>query len=342
MYAESMSQLKPPLSRLSELTHGQRADFFALLVDRVGSVTREGKPYYHCRFRDDRRIVSFMAWSDDRWFEQAERDWQPGQFYKLRAIYQEHERYGPQIELLNLRPATEADREDGFDPARFVESSKHDLDQLWQELRILASDNIHDESLRALVLTLLDRHAEPLKRLPVTRDRAYAYRGGLLEHLVSVTRIAVDLAGRYALAYPDLRPPLNRDLVAAGAILHELGKVQEFGTEIVAPALTIPGRLTGPLVLGHHLLHEAAAAQPDLNPELLQLLEHILLTPLYPADGSGPRWSLIPEGLLVQYADDLDLKMALYVRCLDRDTGPGPFTERDPVLGRQLFKGRKV
>src|SRR5205807_2596940 len=88
-----MSTGKPPLSRLSELASGQRADFFALLVDRSRGVTREGKPYYHCRFRDDRRTVSFMAWGDDRWFEPAERDWQPGQFYKLRAVYQEHERY---------------------------------------------------------------------------------------------------------------------------------------------------------------------------------------------------------------------------------------------------------
>src|SRR5262245_47967880 len=126
MYADSMSQPRPPLSRLSELTNGQRADFFALLADRTRGVTREGRPYYHCRFRDDRRVVSFMAWSDDKWFEPAEREWQAGQVYKLRATYQEHERYGPQIELLNLRAVNDEDRAGGFDPAEFVESSKHD------------------------------------------------------------------------------------------------------------------------------------------------------------------------------------------------------------------------
>lgn len=342
MYAERMSQPKPPLSKLSELTNGQRGDFFALLAEKARGVTREGKPYYHCRFRDARRAASFMAWSDDRWFEPAERDWQAGQCFKLRAAYVEHERYGPQIELHNIRPVNDDDADDGFDPALLVESSRHDLAQLWTELRTLATKHIHDESLCSVVLALLDRHAEPLRRLPLTRDRAYSYRGGLLEHLVSVTRVAIDLADRYSQAYPDLKPPLNRDLVAAGAILHELGKVSEFGDDAVTPALTVAGRLTGPLALGRDLLRDAAREQPGLNAELLQMLEHILLTPLYPADGSGPRWSLIPEGLLVQYADDLDLKMALYVRCLERDTGPGPFTERDPALGRQLFKGRSV
>jgi 3'-5' exoribonuclease len=330
------------LVRLSELAPGQRGDFFALLAERTRGLTREGRPYYHCRFCDSRRAVSFMAWSDDRWFEPAETDWRPGQFYKLRAVYQEHERYGPQIELLNLRPVTEADREDGFDPAQLVESTRFDVARLWEELRTLATENIQDEPLRGLVLALLDRHAEALQRLPATRDRAYAYRGGLLEHLVAVTRVAVDLAGRYAASYPELRPPLNRDLVTAGAILHDLGKVQELGDEAPVPQPTVPGRLAGPLVLGRDLLREGAREHPAVSAEVVQILEHILLNPLYPADGGGPRWSLTPEGLLVQYADDLDLKMALYVRCLDRETGPGPFTDRDPALGRQLFKGRTV
>jgi 3'-5' exoribonuclease len=213
---------------------------------------------------------------------------------------------------------------------------------LWIELRTLVRTWIQDEPLRGLVLGLLDRHAEPLQRLPASRDRAYSYRGGLLEHLVSVTRIAVDLAQRYTLAYPQLRPPLNRDLVTAGAVLHELGKVSEFGDDSPVPGWTIPGKLTGPTVLARDLVRDAARERGDVNPELVQLLEHIVLTPLYPPDGSGPRWPLIPEGLLVAYAADLDLKMAMYVRCLDRDTGPGPFTERDPALGRQLLKGRTV
>jgi 3'-5' exoribonuclease len=337
-----MSAAKPPLSRLSELVSGQRADFFALLQDRVPGVTGQGKPYFHCRFRDARRTVSLMVWSDDRWFEPAEQDWQVGQFYKLRAVYSEHERYGPQVELINIRAVTEADRADGFDPAAFVESSRHDVAHLLDELRTLASKHIADEPLRKLVLALLEKHAAALLRLPASRDRAYAFRGGLLEHTVSVTHVAIDLAERYAQAYPELRPPLNRDLVTAGAILHDLGRVAELGDEFPMPAVTVTGRLTGGSVLGRDLLREAAREHSEVSPELLGLLEHIVLTPLYSAEGGGPRWSLIPEGLIVQYAVDLDVKMALYVRCLTRDVGPGPFTERDPILARQLLKARGV
>jgi 3'-5' exoribonuclease len=341
-YVDGMSAPKPPLSRLSELAPGQRGDFFALLIDRTRGVTREGKPYYHCRFRNANRTVSLMVWSDDRWFEECENSWQVGRFYKLRAVYEEHERYGPQVEIHIIRPVTDADREDGFDEAQFVESSRHDLGHLFTELRSLGAKHIENESLRELVLGLLDQHQAALMRLPATRDRAYPYRGGWLEHTLSATRIAVDLAERYAQTWPDLRPPLNRDLVTAGAVLHDIGRVLEMGDDLPLPAVTVAGRLAGPLLLGRDLVREAARARPDVNPELVQLLEHILITSLYPPETGGPRWPLIPEGLIVQYAGDLDLKMAMYVRCLERDSSPGPFTERDPALGRQLLKTRGV
>src|SRR3954464_12618490 len=106
---------------LAALVPGQQADFFAVMLDRIRGMTREGRPYYHCRFGDARRTVSLMVWSDDRWYDQADAEWRAGQFYKLRAIFSEHERYGPQIELVNIRPVKDADRDDGFDPAALVE-----------------------------------------------------------------------------------------------------------------------------------------------------------------------------------------------------------------------------
>jgi 3'-5' exoribonuclease len=330
------SKTKAPLTRLSELRPGDRGDFFALLAERKHGVTQTGKPYFHCRFRDARRTVSFMAWGDDKWYAPCERDWQVGQFFKIRGVYSEHERYGPQIELLMLRPVSDADREAGFDESDFVESSRHDPAQMWTELRTLATKHVADEALRGLVLALLDEHAERLRVLPATRDRAYPYRGGWLEHVLSVTRVALHLAEHYALAWPDLRPPLNRDLIVAGALLHDLGRVREL--DDAGP--TVPGRLFGHALLGRDLVRDAAHKR-GLDGELLTLLEHVLLTPSHAADGIAAKMPLVPEGLIVQQADELDLRMASAARALLRDAGPGPFTERDPTAGR-LLKARGV
>src|SRR5206468_5910569 len=112
----AMARSKPTLARLHDLTPGQFADFFVLLAERTKGATREGKPFYTCRFKDAKRTVSLMVWADSGWFEACEKDWREGHFYKVRGGYVEHERYGPQIEIVNIRATTDADRADGFDP----------------------------------------------------------------------------------------------------------------------------------------------------------------------------------------------------------------------------------
>jgi 3'-5' exoribonuclease len=333
---------KPPVHRLSELAEGQLADFFALLIERTRGATREGKPYYLCRFRDLRRTVSHMAWGDGKHFADCEAKWQEGRFYKLRATYGVHERYGPQIDIAAIRDVSEEDRADGFDPAEFVEHSRYDRDQMFAELRGLVDSTVADEPLRRLVLGLLDRHAESLKHRPATLGKFHPFAGGLLEHTLSVTRTCLWLADRYIAHYPELKPPLNRDLVIAGAVLHDIGRVPELSDDPLLPQPTVPGRLLGHLVLGRDLVRDAAREQGDVNPELVQLLEHVLMTHLALPEWGSPRLPLVPECLILHHADDLDAKVEMYARCLTHDSAPGPFTERDPVLGRRLYKGRSV
>jgi 3'-5' exoribonuclease len=203
---------KPVIVPLHELTPGQHADFFALLAERNKHATRDGKPFYSCRFRDLKRTVAFMVWADGGYYDQCEGEWKVGQFFKIRGAFGEHERYGPQIEVQQIRLVNDADRADGFDPAEFVEGSRFDADAMLGELRAEVEKHIADEPLRRLVLTILERHAEPLKRLPATQRHFYPFPGGLLEHTLSVVRSCIDLAERYAARYPDLQPPLNRDL----------------------------------------------------------------------------------------------------------------------------------
>jgi 3'-5' exoribonuclease len=336
-----MPRPKPPVSRLSELQPGQLADFFALLAARTRGATRDGKPYYTCRFRDARRTAAAMVWADGGLFSECESGWREGQCYKLRATYGEHERYGPQLDIQNIRPATDADRADGFDPDEFTEHSRFDPRQTFAELRALAEQRIADDPLRRLVLTLLDRHTDALLRRPGSPRHYHPFPGGWLEHTLSVARSCIWLAEKYAAHYPELTPQINRDLLLAGAVLHDIGRVPELD-DGSPPQPTVAGRLVGHLFLGRDLVRDAAREQGDLNPELLQLLEHLVVSHLNLPEWGSPRLPLIPESLILHHADDLDAKLEMYARCLSRDTADGPFTDRDPVLNRQLFKGRTV
>ena len=209
------------------------------------------------------------------------------------------------------------------------------------EVRALAAEQIAHEGHRALVLDLLEQHAEELLRLPATRDRAYPYRGGLVEHTLAVATLALDLASRYAGALPPAvaaaqpRPGLRRGRAARPRPRAELGG------EEPPPAPTVAGRLVGPLVLGRDLVRDAARGRDDVDPEWLALLEHLLLTHSG-EDVAGSKGPAIPEGLLVQYADELDLKMSLFARCLERDARAGAVHRPRPGAGPTLLKARKV
>src|SRR5260370_25402955 len=213
---------------------------------------------------------------------------------------------------------------------------------MFAELVNLAETNLADLPLRKLVLTLLERHAESLKRLPATLKNFHPFRGGLLEHILSVTHSCLQLVEKYSAHYPDLQPPLNRDLVVAGAILHDIGRVVEFSDDPVSTQATVPGRLLWHIILGRDLVRDAARDQGDIDPELLQLLEHLIVTHLNLPEWGSPRLPLVPECLILHHADDPDAKLEMYARCLSRDQEDGPFTARDPVLGKQLYKGRSV
>jgi 3'-5' exoribonuclease len=340
-----MARPKPSLVRLCDLQSGQFADFFALLSERTKKETRDGKPYFSCRFRDARRTVAFMVWADGGWYELCDRDWREGQFYKIRGLYAEHEKYGPQIDIHNIRPVMDVDESDGFNASDFVvrSASTGDVESMFGELRCLAESEIADQPLRRLVLTILDRYAERFKLLPATTRHFYPFPGGLLEHTLSVTKSSLHLVEKYAAAYPELKPPLNKDLVVAGAILHDIGRVFEFDADS-SPTMqrTVPGRLVGPLFLGRDLVRDTARELGDVNPELLGLLEHLIVAHLNFLEKDSPRLPMTPECLILHHADALDAYMEMFIRCLSQDHDPGPFTTRDPILGRQLYKGHKV
>lgn len=334
---------KPVLAKLSDLRAGDYADCFVQLAAKTRGTTRDGKPFLTCKFRDARRTVGAVPiWEDSPHFEPAQ-EWRVGQFFKVRATHSEHEKYGPQLDVEQIRPVEERDRADGFTELDFTERSRYDPDVMLADLESLVSAEVADGPLRAVVLNLLGAHAAALKVLPGSARHYYPFAGGWLEHTLSVSRNAAWLAGRYAAAYPELNPPLNRGLVVAAAVLHDIGRVRELDAPPGQPVKdTVPGELLGRLFLGYDLIRAAAAGVPDLDPELLELLLHCVVAHLKQPEWGSQRPPCIPESLIVQSAADLDARMEMYARCLTRDTAEGPFTDRDPVFGRPLLKGRKV
>jgi 3'-5' exoribonuclease len=334
---------KPVLAKLSELQPGNYVDCFVQLAEKSRGTTRDGKPFVTCKFRDARRTVGAVPiWEDSSLFEDAQ-GWKAGQFFKVRATFTEHEKYGAQLDIEQIRLVEDRDRADGFTELDFTERSRNDPEAMFAELEALVTGEIADGPLRALVLNLLTANAPTLKTLPGSARHYYPFAGGWLEHTLSVARSCVWLADRYAAMYPELNPPLNRALVIAAAVLHDIGRVRELDAPPGQPTKdTVPGELFGRLFLGYEMIRTAAVSVPDLNSELLELLLHCIVAHLKAPEWGSTRQPCIPEALILHHAADLDARMEMYVRCLTRDTAEGPFTDRDPIFGRPLLKGRKV
>ncbi|MFO0918600.1 MAG: HD domain-containing protein [Planctomycetaceae bacterium] len=331
---------EPPVRRLSELEPGEHADCFAMLAKKELGKTRDGKPFYRAVFRDNRRSVTVMIWLDGGWFEACEQQWVAGGYYKVRCRYFENQ-FGSQIELEKIRPVDDDDAAAGFNPAEFSPATRFEPEQLFEELRRTAEGEIRDGAVRKLTVALLDRHREQLLSLAAAAYHHHAYRGGFLEHVLSVTKTACYLADKYRDHYPDLNPPISKSLIVAGAILHDIGKIQELQQRPAGAEYTPAGRLIGHIVLGRDMIRSAAADIPDFDPELLLRLEHVILSHQALPEWGSPIPPSTPEALLVHYADDMDAKLHMMVSALESGQTPGQkeFTSRDNPLKRRIFRG---
>ena len=333
-------ETEPAVRRLSEFEPGEQGDCFALLVKKDAGKTRDGKPFYRAVFRDIHRSVTTMIWLDGGWFEECDQRWLPGLCYKLRGRYFENQ-YGCQMELEKIRPVEEADAEAGFDLADFQPATRFDPEKLFVELVDLAHHEISDVPIRTLTVSLLEQNRDPLLTLAAAMQNHHAYRGGFLEHVVSVTKTACYLADKYREHYPDVTPPLSKSLIVAGAILHDIGKLQELIQQPTGADYTPRGRLIGHIVLGRDMVRAAAAEIPEMDTELLLRLEHMILSHQATREWGSPVVPSTPEALLVHYADDIDAKLHMMMTALDSEPTPGneEFTSKDNPMRRRIFRG---
>lgn len=332
-----MAATEARLVKLSDLAPGEAGDLFALLAGKERGTTRDGKPYYRLSFRDAARTVTTMVWHDSPFFEDCETRWKKGGFFKLRGRYSETS-YGPQVDLERARPVVEADALDGFDADEFYVSTRFDAAAMYRALVRLVEENVKDVPLRRLVLGLLADHEEALFRLPGEATRHHTAAGGWLEHVLSVTRTAAFLAQNYDDHYPGLG--LSKDLVVAGAVLHDIGKLAEFAPGPAGTGYTPRGRLIGHVLLGRDLVRDKACEIEGLDAEVLLRLEHILVSHHDVPEGGSPVPPSTPEALLVFHADTLDAKIDMMATALASPNPDGEaFTSRDNPLRRALFRG---
>ena len=337
-----MAQHNIRIVDLADMASGQEADVFVLLTAKEQLTTRDGKPYFKVTFRDARREISFPIWGNSPLAVDCRDVWQPGTFYKIRGVYRETD-YGPQLDIRRIREANESDADDGFSPEMCMPQSRFDIETMFGQLKTLVSEQIEAADLRGLVETILDENRQKLLTMPAARHNHHAYIGGLLEHTLSVAETCVYLADKYAGYYSQMQPPLDKGLVVAGAILHDIGKLRELAQNVATAEYTPAGHLIGHMLLGRDIVRETAARREanggSIDAETLLRLEHLILSHQRLPEWGSPKPPMTPEAMIVHYADDLDAKLHMMVSIIEEHSGDTAVTSRKNVLHQHVFRG---
>jgi 3'-5' exoribonuclease len=328
---------------LHEMEPNQEADFFALLSEKELLKTKQGKPYLQVVFRDAFREVRFPVWSDAVAYKEI-RNFKPGTFCKLRAMYviTPNPKFGfnERLEIRRIRPVTDDDAKDGFDPIALRPKSPLPLEKMFEELQRIAANQLGKGNLFNLVTKILKDHRAGILTCVAARQHHHCYIGGLLEHTLSVTKIAVALVDHYHNTYPERKENISRGLVVAGAILHDVGKVREYEPELGSLRHSTEGELIGHALLSRDLIREAAK-EIKLEPAIQTRLEHIVVAHQRFPDWGAAKPPMSLEAMIVHHADSCDALLGCFWNTFSQDMTDYELTSKKNVLGYPLLKPNK-
>jgi 3'-5' exoribonuclease len=191
--------------------------------------------------------------------------------------------------------------------------------------------SVGEPGLRALLSGLLGAETDTgraFRLAPAAKQNHHAWLGGLLEHTLSVCAVCDTLAAHYGSV-------IDRDLLIAGALLHDIGKVREIGARAGFP-YTDEGKLLGHILIGLQMVADAAAGVSELGSARLLLLQHLLASHQGRYEWHSPREPRTLEALILHYADDLDAKLNQAATLID--AVPAGWSAYDRSLGRDFLR----
>jgi 3'-5' exoribonuclease len=282
------------ITDLASFDESRLFDSYFLVLHKQQRTTKSNKPYLNLILGDKTGQVEGRVW--DLGDPRIAKDFERGDIVKVRGcVSRFDDRLQLKIDQLRKSAGGEADKTD------LLPSTTCNVEELWQQLLGFV-ESFTDPHLKRLLTTLLADVglAQAYREAPAAKQLHHAYLGGLLEHVVSLLKLADRVAPHY--------PVLHRDLLLTGVILHDIGKVRELAWD-VGFEYTVEGTLLGHIQMGMELVEKTIANLPDFPPRLKTLVIHVILSHHGKLEFGSPKLPMIPEALVLNFVDDLDAKM---------------------------------
>jgi len=318
--------MKSPLAR--ELKPNEIATAIFLVQTKEIRQKRTGEPYLSMVLSDRSGEIDAKMWDNvAEVMDTFDRD----DFIKVKGLLQLYNNR-PQFTIHKLRLVQQHE----VDFADFFPASARDPEEMWAELRGVVA-GLTNPHIRALLIAFLDdpEIAVRYKIAPAAKTIHHAFRSGLLEPVVSLCGLAKLAASHY--------PSVDLNLLIAGAVLHDIGKIHELTYER-GFAYSTEGQLLGHISIGMRMVADKLRDLPDFPNGLRNLVEHMILSHHGQLEFGSPKLPAFPEALLFHYLDDMDSKMECMRALIEKEPqAEGLFTPWSSALERVVLrKGRYV
>ena len=315
-----------PGKKIAELTVGERVTATYAVRDK-SLAPFKSKPgqYLSLTLGDATGEITARMWDNA---EEAAALFQTGDAIIVRAKVEEY-RGQKQLVIEKLKKA----EQDARQKSELLPQSPRDLDALRQRL-LGYIEEVQAPRLRALLDAFFgdEEFLERFCAAPGAKRLHHAHVGGLLEHTVGVVQILETVA--------EIHPELDRDLLIAGALLHDLGKIHELEVG-AAFEYTDAGRLLGHIVLTDRMVMEEIEQIEDFPEEMANRLTHLLLSHHGQKEYGAPVLPMTAEACALHYADNLDAHVQYFSQVVQDGAGSGNrWSDYQKLFDRYIYIGQ--
>lgn len=306
------------MTKIGEMVQGQRLTLPLLIKDEKNGTTSKGAPYLTLTLQDNSGTI------DGKFWDVKEEDKQQIKVGEVCLLTFEVLDYNHNLQL-RINHAEAMDQSQVSMEEYVIASGISEADRR-EELKKLIN-SIQNENYRKLVLGMLKKVGEKYLTYPAASRIHHNWLGGLSEHSLSMAQMAMVICDHY--------PQLDRDLLLAGALIHDVGKTAEMSGPVTTE-YTLEGKLEGHISIANGWMTEVADSEGLADSEEAILLHHMILSHHGYQEFGSPVVPMVQEAEVLFLIDNLDARMNILQQALST-TEAGTFTQKIFALDNRAF-----
>ena len=310
---------------ITDIKAGDRVDDIFVLSEKILSQKRDGNNFLNVTLSDKTGTIKGVVWDN---VDQIAAGITSGDFAHVNGSVSDY-RGTLQVVIKNMEPFSP----DRVDPSDFLPQTSRDIEGMFERL-VKRMDSITTDYLKALIDAFFKdkEFVNKFKTAPAGKKMHHAYIGGLLEHTLSMASLADKIAGHYS--------GIDRDLLLSGAILHDIGKIDEFEYQFKID-YSDKGRLLNHIVIGIEMVDDKLSGIEHFPEDQMLLLKHLIVSHHGTREFGSPEPPKTIEAVLLNYIDEIDSKVNAIRDFIASEDPDETWTSYHRLLERHFYKGKK-